>query len=459
MDRRSFLTVLGAAAFAGVPGAGARAGSRPQRRDRTPPPPTAALVTRWDVDPWARGAYSALPVGTRPGVRGTLANAVIGGRIALAGEYASTEYPSTTTGAYLSGRHAASRLMARRDPRTAIVIGAGFAGASAASALAAAGVRVTVLEATARIGGRVRADRSFGAPIELGAAWIHGAAGNPVYALARKYGLRLEPARYGDAVVRDTETGRTSTTGERAWSRIERVLEPLSVRPAPVDESVGGWLRSRDWPNGRFATWATQVEVVQEYGLDARGLGTRAYYEGSEYRGGDVFVAGGYATIASRLLDDIDVRFEAAVTHVAVDGASVHVRMQDGRRMTADVVVVAVPLALLQAGLPRIAGVPAAVRVALEGLRTGNLEKVALRYDDQWWGSQRVIGVVGGGATGAPPGSSAALRWTEFYSLTDVVGMPVLVGFAGGSAATRRPRTDAGCIREATAALAAAFRG
>lgn len=414
-------------------------------------------MTRWDSDPWARGAYSALPVGTRPSVRDTLAHAVIGGRIVLAGEYASTQYPSTTTGAYLSGRYAAARILDRAQPRSAIVVGAGFSGAAAASALAGAGVRVTVLEATEDIGGRVRASESFGPPVELGAAWIHGVRDNPIHALARKDGLRLVPARYDDAVVRDTETGRVSATAEQAWSRIGRVLAPLSERPGGLDVSVTQWLGDRDWPRGRFGTWASQVEVVQEYGLDARSLGTRAYYEGSAYRGGDVLVSDGYATIARTLLAGLDVRFGHVAMRVDAQGSSVEVALRDGDRLRADVVVIAVPLALLQAGMPRITSTPAPVRAALGALRTGNLEKVILRYDEQWWGSGRVIGVVGGGAPGAPAGSAAALRWTEFYSLTDVVGVPVLVGFAGGSSATRRPRSDAGCVREATAALTAAF--
>ena len=33
----------------------------------------------------------------------------------------------------------------------------------------------------------------------------------------------------------------------------------------------------------------------------------------------------------------------------------------------------------------------------------------------------------------------AVLRWTEFYSLTDVLGFPALVGFSGGSSARSRP--------------------
>ena len=96
--------------------------------------------------------------------------------------------------------------------------------------------------------------------------------------------------------------------------------------------------------------------------------------------------------------------------------------------------------------------------MALRSLSTGSLEKVILRYDQQWWGSEQVLGIVGGGAPGAPEGSLAALRWTEYYSLTDLLGFPALVGFSGGQAARTRPLSDAACAAEATAALASAFR-
>lgn len=105
-----------------------------------------------------------------------------------------------------------------------------------------------------------------------------------------------------------------------------------------------------------------------------------------------------------------------------------------------------------------ITAMPKAVTAALRGLTTGNLEKVILRYDKQWWGDSQVLGIVGGGVSGAPDGSPASLRWTEFYSLTPLVGFPALVGFSGGLAARTRPASDAACASEAQARLAAAFR-
>ena len=131
MDRRRFLSASGLVAAALVAGP-ADALGRPRRRV---PTPTASLVTRWDTDTWSRGSYSSLPAGTSPAVRRTLADAILGGRIALAGEYASTAYPSTTTGAYLSGQHAARRLLDLVNARTAIVVGAGIAGLRGALAM------------------------------------------------------------------------------------------------------------------------------------------------------------------------------------------------------------------------------------------------------------------------------------------------------------------------------------
>jgi monoamine oxidase len=57
-----------------------------------------------------------------------------------------------------------------------IVIGAGASGVSAATALASAGLSITLLEARDRIGGRIFTlqDPKLHAPIELGAEFIHG---------------------------------------------------------------------------------------------------------------------------------------------------------------------------------------------------------------------------------------------------------------------------------------------
>lgn len=78
--------------------------------------PSGSIITRWDSDPFARGSYSALPAGSAADVRQTLADAVVGDRIVLAGEYTATDFPATVQGAYTSGQRAARLLVDRLSP-------------------------------------------------------------------------------------------------------------------------------------------------------------------------------------------------------------------------------------------------------------------------------------------------------------------------------------------------------
>ena len=453
MHRRHFLGLsAGAAASIALVGTTASAA-----RAMSIPRPTGFMATRWDSNPWARGSYSALSTRSNPDAREVLSEALIGGRVALAGEYTSVDYPSTTNGAYLSGVRAARQLISETEPDRVIVIGAGIAGAAAARTLTNAGVEVHVLEASDRVGGRIRSSTQWGAPIELGAAWVHSTKGNPVTGLASSAGLTLIPTDYGDEVIRDTVTGRESSQAESADTRLSDLTDQLAEDSNSPSLSVSSWLARHGWTPNRFGRWAQAVDITQEYGLDPSSLSVAALQEGSEGAGGDAFVKGGYVAIPQYLLDGIDVRLNQPVTRVEPMSTSVRVNTAQ-ETLTADAVVVAVPLPLLQAGAPGITAMPKAVTAALRGLTTGNLEKIIMRYDEQWWGDSQVLGIVGGGVQGAPDGSPASLRWTEFYSLTPLVGFPALVGFSGGLAARTRPASDAACASEAQARLAAAFR-
>lgn len=68
------------------------------------------LSTRWAADPFARGSYSFLAVGSTGVDRAVLASPA--GNVILAGEHTSTDRPATMDGAFVSGRRAAVRLLA-----------------------------------------------------------------------------------------------------------------------------------------------------------------------------------------------------------------------------------------------------------------------------------------------------------------------------------------------------------
>lgn len=410
-----------------------------ERSPVAPTAPTGRLTTAWEADPWSLGAYSAIPPGRTGGSRRVLARTRIADRIVLAGEHTDTRFPATVHGALRSGRRAA-RLLGRVGGRRAIVIGAGVAGLAAARELADRGATPIVVEARDRIGGRILTDRSWGVPVELGAAWVHGLRGNPLVPLAGQAGLRLVPCDYEDATARSCATGLPLPPALDAAERLEALLLELGEGSPPPDQalSVGGWLRTRGWRGTGVRGWAEATMIEQEWALGVERLGVRAVTEGATPRGGDALVAGGFDRIPALLAEGLDVRLGAPVARVAAAERGVEVHLEDGAALTADLAVVAVPLALLQRRRPLVEGLPDAAAEALRGLTTGVLEKAILRYDERWWpGRRRVYGAV------PDADGPAGRRWTAFYDLTDVAGTPSLVALAGGVAATTRPAGEA----------------
>ena len=71
-----------------------------------------------------------------------------------------------------------------------LVVGAGVAGLAAAGYAAGQGLRCVVLEARDRVGGRIWTSAEWPkVPVDLGASWIHGTDGNPVYDEITRLGI------------------------------------------------------------------------------------------------------------------------------------------------------------------------------------------------------------------------------------------------------------------------------
>ena len=156
---------------------------------------------------------------------------------------------------------------------------------------------------------------------------------------------------------------------------------------------------------------------------------------------------GGFQRAPETLADDLDVRLNSAVDLVSANKRGVVVRESNGKLWKADIVVVAVPHALLKAGSPRITDLPKKTRRAVAQLRTGNLERVVLRFEEQWWKSFDVT-AQGIGLVGA--------RWSEWYDVSANTGGPTLRGVCGGRAAEGMPASDPAAASEAMTPL---YRG
>ena len=79
------------------------------------PQPDHVLVTRWQDDPFARGSYAYMTVGSTTADHDDLATP-IGGVLHLAGEATWTDDPATVTAALCSGHRAAENVLGRGIP-------------------------------------------------------------------------------------------------------------------------------------------------------------------------------------------------------------------------------------------------------------------------------------------------------------------------------------------------------
>ncbi|MFF9087419.1 flavin monoamine oxidase family protein [Streptomyces sp. NPDC014991] len=102
-----------------------------------------------------------------------------------------------------------------------IVIGAGYAGGAAARELAAQGMKVTVLEARNRIGGRIWTDTMSGQRIELGGGWL-----SPDHQLVAQ-----EMQRYGLTTIGDVAPTKSLMPASNGFQ---------TLNPADANAYLGG---------------------------------------------------------------------------------------------------------------------------------------------------------------------------------------------------------------------------
>ena len=122
------------------------------------------------------------------------------------------------------------------DVTDVAVVGAGVAGLEAARRLIRAGQRVLVLEARARVGGRIDTHRPSGwaSPVEGGAEFVHGRPPALIQALS---GAR---ARIGEHPQRHhLARAGTVRAADRLWASAQRLLQRLPNQDLPFDRLAG----------------------------------------------------------------------------------------------------------------------------------------------------------------------------------------------------------------------------
>jgi oxygen-dependent protoporphyrinogen oxidase len=155
-------------------------------------------------------------------------------------------------------------------PRHVVVIGGGISGLAAARDLAAADTRVTLLEASGRLGGKLHADEIAGVPVDLGAESLLARRPEAV-ALAREVGLAadLQPPAVAGATLwtrgrlRPMPKGHVmGVPGDLAPLAASGVLSTAGLARLPLDHVLPRTDIGEDTAVGGFVAARLGREVV-----------------------------------------------------------------------------------------------------------------------------------------------------------------------------------------------------
>ncbi|WP_263248008.1 flavin monoamine oxidase family protein [Saccharopolyspora rosea] len=282
-----------------------------------------------------------------------------------------------------------------------VVVGAGFAGLTAARELSLRGRSVAVLEARDRIGGRTWTDERLGRRLEMGGTWVHWLQPHTWSEITR-YGLDVEPSPsartvhwIADGTVHKSDAAAFDELIAAGMDRLaadSRTWFPLPYRPfhrAGLDEvdgrSVADYFAALDLPpverEVTTGVWAEHFNgPAAESGLTqamrwcaaASGDWRLLHEATSGYR-----LTAGTAALARAIAHDgnAEIHLGTPVTAIRQAGSGAVVTTADGQRFTARRVVCTLPLNVLDTieflpDLPEPKLAANAERTASQGLKT-----------------------------------------------------------------------------------------
>jgi monoamine oxidase len=279
-----------------------------------------------------------------------------------------------------------------------VVIGAGASGLTAAAHLSRAGIKVTILEARDRIGGRMftKKDPSSNAVVELGAEFIHGLPPE-IWKLLRKHKVTA-PEVDGDNFCIQKEKLSTCDF----FSQVDEILGhlPHSARDQSFQKFLERYRKNKSLPEEIIARTLRYIQgfhaadpsLISVHSLVKGILADEKIQSDRSFR-----IPQGYrklVDIFQRQLKNVPIVMNTRVQNIRWKRGHAEILVESefgAKTYQASHVLITLPLGVLQAS-PRSYGavrftpaLPAEKRKALSKLAMGKVIRVTLCFRERFW--------------------------------------------------------------------------
>lgn len=310
-------------------------------------------------------------------------------------------------------------------PADIVIIGAGASGLTAARELSTAGLRVLLLEARDRVGGRILTHHLPNYPVEFGAEFIHGRP-RETFEMVEKAGLRVAEMKWKMARRKGNQ-----------WVEDDPIMDDVEKLFS---------LMNMDQPDQSFQEFLDHVDADPEikrqgmrfvegfHAADPQLISVHSLVINNEAEQREDFnrqfrFADGYDSLVKSMSNSIDrkscdLKLNTVVTEVAWEKGKVTLKTSSGGEFQAPRAIVTVPLSLLKTGRIRFQPALPEKEKAWQLLEMGPVERVSLCFHNPFWEQQEALKGVSFLFTDDP---HFPTWWTS-----NPLPFPMLTGWAAG---------------------------
>ena len=282
--------------------------------------------------------------------------------------------------------------------KSVCIIGAGFAGLMAAHTLKERGIKVTILEAKNRIGGRVFSHHPSSAPeqvIELGAEWV-GQSHELIKGLCKKFNLILENNQFETHL---TFNGQYFKDGKWSlspafntfWAAKKTIWKNMPEKQKKKLDRTDWWRFLSDKKFDDRDLMLRELMDSTDFGESIRHVSAYAAYaeyaESSEKNEMDLKIKGGNSQLTEALSKSIgkeNILLSHKVNNIIQNKNGVQLHCENGSTFEADKLICAVPTFSLRK-IQWAPQLPEIMVDALAELQYARIGKFPMVFSEKFW--------------------------------------------------------------------------